>query len=564
MPATRRLASRPLAAVLGALALASGLCWAELRSAAAAERLTVTLLQTSDLHAHVFPHDYFTGEPAEHGLAKVATLVGQIRAQTPEAVLLDAGDTIQGTPLAYYHYRVEPTDENPVISAMNLTGYDAMTVGNHEFNFGPEILGRAQGQSKFPWLSANILGPDGQPAFKPYLVLERGGVRIGVLGLTTRNIPNWEKPEHIEGLSFTDALEAARRFVPLLREKLYCDLVVVLTHQGFERDLDTGEPNQTDAENQAYAIAAEVPGIDVLLAGHSHRNIEPRMLGDTLVSMPYRYGARLTRVDVVLERGEDGRLGVVSREGKNLDVAGLEPDPTVLGAARPFHERTLAYVDSQIGTLTATMDGRRARVGDSAMLDLLHDVQMHYTGARLSLASMLPYQPPVFEAGPITIRDIYAFYLYDNTLYSIEVTGQQIKDALEVSASYYEGARLSEGGQLLLGTSRTVRPYNFDTLAGASYQIDPTRPVGERIVHLTMDGRPMDLEARHLLAVNNYRAAGSAGYDMFKHAPRRYVSSEEIRELMIEYIQKMKVIEPKCDHNWFVAPVAELETGARR
>ncbi len=527
-------------------------------AAGASESITVTLLATSDVHAHVFPYDYFRGEAAPRGFAKISTLVEQIRSQSPNVLLFDSGDTIQGSPLAYYHYRVDPTPVNPVIAAMNAMGYDAMAIGNHEFNYGREILDQARTQSRFPWLAANILRNDGEPAFGSYVVLETGGVRIGVLGLTTHKIPYWEKPRFIEGLQFLPSLDAAKKLVPFLRETERCDAVVLLAHQGFERDLRTGEDLRRSDENQAYAIATQVPGIDVILAGHAHKNIPPRTVGNALVSMPSSYGQRLTRIDLAFQPRPGGGFRLLSKSGENLAVKGVEPDPRILDICRPFHQRTLAYIEGPVGNLSAPLDGRRARLEDTAMMDLLQEMQLEVTGADLSLASMLPWEPPVFRAGMITVRDIYSFYIYDNTLMVIEVTGRKIKEALEVAASYYKDAKMDPTGALLLRRNPKVAPYNFDILAGATYRIDPTKPVGERILNLRYQGRPMDPDQRFRLALNNYRAGGSAGYSMFRDAPRVWESTQEIRSLLIDYIRRKGTISPHCDQNWVLAPTANF------
>ena len=243
-------------------------------SAGAADRVTITVLETSDLHANLLPWNYARGAEGDWGLARVATRVREIRAKAPNVLLLDGGDTIQGAPIAWLEARRPSGGPHPVAAAMNALSYDAMTVGNHEFNFGLEVLRRAQKDSAFPWLSANTRNAaDGGAAFPEFLVKMLGGVRVGVLGLTTPNIPGWEPVANRPGLSWEDPVETAKRLVPVLRGREKCDVVVVLIHSGLEVDPSTGKADGTEYENHVVRVAKDVPGIDLLLTGHSHRKL---------------------------------------------------------------------------------------------------------------------------------------------------------------------------------------------------------------------------------------------------------------------------------------------------
>jgi 2',3'-cyclic-nucleotide 2'-phosphodiesterase/3'-nucleotidase len=439
--------------------------------------------------------------------------------------------------------------------AMSHLGYDAMAVGNHEFNFGLASIESARHDASFPWLSANVVREDGTPFFTPYLVKDVNGVRVGILGLITPNVPNWESPENYAGLTFLDTVETARRYVPLLREKEGADVVVVVTHQGLERDLLTGLSNETEYENQAYRLTRDVPGIDVVLLGHTHQRIEPREVNGVVVCEPGRWGDSLCRVDLTIERGVSGDLRVARWEGVLLSTAGVEPDPDVLDLARPYHERTLAYINSVVGEAETAISAERARFQDTPMMDLLQQVMLEASGAQLSMAALLPYRFDGIDAGPVTVQELFSFYVYDNTLVVLEVSGREVKEALEHSARYYQSSRPDpETGELLIEPNPSVRAYNFDMLAGAHYRIDPTRPVGERIRELSYQGREMDPEATFKLVTTNYRAAGGGDYRMLKNAEVIWRSSEEVRNLLIEYITKQGTISPFCDHNWLVAP----------
>ncbi|MGH9460349.1 MAG: bifunctional metallophosphatase/5'-nucleotidase [Vicinamibacteria bacterium] len=523
----------------------------------------ITLLQTSDLHAYIYPYDYYQGREADVGLARVATLVEEVRAEGQPVLLLDAGDTIQGSPVGYYHHRKHarpggaPGPPDPMMLTMNHLRFDAMAVGNHEFNFGLASIESARHDASFPWLSANVVRDDGTPFFTPYLVKDVNGVRVGILGLITPNVPNWESPENYAGLTFLDTVETARRYVPLLREKEGADVVVVVTHQGLERDLLTNLSNETEYENQAYRLTRDVPGIDVVLLGHSHQQIEPQEVNGVVVCEPGRWGDSLCRVDLYIERGVSGDVRVGRWEGALLETAGVEPNRDVLDLARPYHDRTMAYINSVVGEAEAAISAERARFQDTPMMDLLQQVMLEASGAQLSMAALLPYRFDGIDAGPITVRELFSFYVYDNTLVVVEVSGRDVKEALEHSARYYQAIRPDpETGELLIEPNPAVRAYNFDMLAGAHYRIDPTRPVGERIQELSYQGREMDPDETFKLVTTNYRAAGGGGYRMLKNADVLWRSSEEVRNLLIEHIREQGTISPFCDYNWRVAPDA--------
>src|SRR5678815_1421584 len=236
------------------------------------DRVQITILGTTDLHGNINPIDYYTNKPDNRGLAKVATLISRVRKEQPNVLLIDSGDTIQGSPLESFHSRKNNVRIDPMMLVMNSLNYDAMTVGNHEYNFGLKVLEKARGEAKFPWLSANTYDKTTQkPHYKPYIVKDVAGVKIGILGLTTPGIPNWDNPPNYAGLEFHEPVAEARKWVAELRTKERVDVVVIAMHMGLGEDLRTGEanPGQVPHENEAIAIAKEVPGVDVIFMGHT-------------------------------------------------------------------------------------------------------------------------------------------------------------------------------------------------------------------------------------------------------------------------------------------------------
>lgn len=522
---------------------------------AAADRVAVTILETSDMHAHLLPWDYVRVREDAVGLARVATRVKAIRKETPNVLLLDGGDTIQGSPLSYLHARRPNRDTDPMAAAMSALGYDAMAVGNHEFNFGLEVLRKAERESAFPWLSANTRNAkDGTPAFREWVVKVVGGVRIGVLGLTTPNIPSWEPEANRPGLMWENPVETARRLVPLLRGNERCDFVVVLVHSGLEADPKTGAPNGTDAENRVVALARDVPGVDLLLTGHTHRKIPLTRLSGVPVTQPGRRGEALARVDVVFEKA-DGRWRAASVTGDLLlSDAGVVADPEIARIAAPYDRAARAWVDEPIAVAEEAFPADRARLEDSAILDLVNDTQLLATGADLSMTSLLPGDRyPGLPKGPVRVRDLYGLYPYENQLVVVEVDGAVLKACLEHAAEFF-GSAVWEEGRLVITPKAGMIPYNFDVVQGATYRIDPTAPPGRRIRDLAVKGRPVKPEDRFSLAVNAYRAQGAGGYAALKGAKVLRTFPDEVRELLIERVKKLGRIVPTVDRNWFLAP----------
>jgi 2',3'-cyclic-nucleotide 2'-phosphodiesterase/3'-nucleotidase len=527
---------------------------------AAPDAVEVIVLQTSDVHGHVLPWDYFREEPSDVGLARAASFVAATRAEHPHVILVDNGDTIQGTPLTYYFARRDVSRPNPMMAVMNSMGYDAMTVGNHEYNYGLEVLLRCRDEAEFPFLSANTYkAGNEQPFFRPCIVKEFDGVRVGILGLTTSNIPNWESPENYRGLEFRDTAQEAARWVRHLREAEGCHAVIVNTHEGFEADLETGEANDSGYENRAWALLHDVPGVDVVMTGHAHRNIPPRLVNGVLVSQPGRWGGYVTRIHLLF-RQEEGRWILADKQGDNIKMGKkIAADPAVERLIAPYHEQVTAWIRSEIGTAGADFSSDGVFAGDNALLDLVHTVLRRHTGADMSMVAYLPRGMMTIPAGPITVRDIYRFYIYENTPVVLAMTGRDIRAALEHAARFYDRpAWDAEQGELDIHRQEDFRQYNFDTLAGASYAIDPTRPPGERVVYLERDGRPLDPDAEYTVAVTNYQAAGGGHYEAFKRSRVVKTDSADIRNLIIEYIQEQKEIAPVTDRNWHLAVPTEV------
>lgn len=529
----------------------------------AGETQKLTILHTSDLHGQVLPYDDTREKPAPGSLARVSAAVHKIRSEVDHPVLLlDSGDTLQGTPHEEY-FNVRKAEISPTILAMNRIGYEAMSVGNHEFNFGLGPLRRAEKAADFPFLSGNIATVDtGEPAFPPYIVREAGPVRIGILGLTTPNVPGWEEPENYRGLRFEPIAAAAERGVQKLRAEEGCDLIIVLAHTGFEVDLETGEGNQTAYENFGSRLTA-VAGIDLLLTGHAHDNISPRELGGVVVSQPSSRGRVLTRIDLEMRRDETGwQLG--QWRGKNLDLRSSEIDEVFVGAFADQRAEVLNLLAEPLTEVDRVVSVRGCRLQDCAALDLIHEVQLRASGADISLASLLTDSTPDLQPGSVHRRWVRSLYVYPNTLRAVSVSGAELKDIIEHAARYYDGVRCSETGPCTVLVDPDVRRYNVDTLQGVNYRLDPTRAEGDRIVGLSKNGKPVDLHERFTLVCNNYRAAGGGGFPHLEDAEVVWRSSREVADLLAEHLGGLDFWKPRADENWVIAPQFQREQRVSR
>ncbi len=548
-------------------------------------RVTVTVLGTTDLHGNVFNWDYFKDaefDDSAHndvGLAKVASLVAAMRYRRGAAstVLVDAGDTIQGTPLAYYFARVTPitkTRIHPMAAAMNAMKYDAAALGNHEFNYGIPLLRTFAGQLDFPLLGANAVDwTTGRPEFPPYTVktLKIPGVKpvkVGILGLTNPGIAIWDKA-NVEGrMRFPGLVEQAAVWVPRLR-KAGADVVVVAAHSGADTSSSYGDALPVP-ENAASLVAEQVPGIDVVLVGHAHAEIPMRFVTNAqtgkqvLLTEPLKWGQRLSVVDVDLVL-EDGRWSVAGALSQVLNSNTVPEDPRIARLLRADHEKVVAYVNSVIGTSTTAMSAATARYEDTPVLDFVNYVQADAVKQALAgtpdaalpvLSIAAPFnRDAAIPAGDVSVRDVAGLYVFDNTLLAIRFTGAQVRAYLEKSAEYFRqvtSAGPFTADQVTNAPTATAPggtpDYNYDVVAGLdaplTYELDIAKPAGSRVVGLAYGGAPVTDDQVFALAVNNYRQSGGGSFPGVTSAPVLYNRQVEIRQLIIDWVSARGTVDP--------------------
>ncbi|MEV6739082.1 5'-nucleotidase C-terminal domain-containing protein [Streptomyces sp. NPDC051104] len=538
-----------------------------------------SVLGTTDLHSHVFDWDYYKDAAYSDkagnsvGVARVATLIKQQREAKGEdrVLLVDAGDIIQGTSLAYYFARVDPitgTDgtkgpKHPMAVAMNHMRYDAAALGNHEFNYGIDVLRKFESQCHFPLLGANALDAKTlRPAFRPYTVKcvrvpGAPDIKVGILGLTNPGIALWDKDNVSGKMVFPGLVEQAKKYVPRLRA-LGCDVVFLTDHSGLDGSSSYGD-ELPYVENASNLVAEQVPGIDAILVGHTHVEVPSYTVKneetgeEVLLSEPYCWGYRLSVFDFELEL-HHGRWKVTSKTARTLNPNTVDEDPEIKRLLEADHELVVKYVNTPVGTCTADLLAAESCWKDVPIMDFIHQVQMATVASGLSSADaalpLISVAAPFsrtadIPAGNVTIKDIAGLYIYDNTLYGKKLTGAQLKDYLEYAAKYYH--QVPSGTKVdtaTLTNADNFWDYMYDTAAGVDYEIDIAQPEGSRIKNLSYRGAPVADDQVFVVAVNNYRANGGSGYPHIASAGIAYSSTNEIRQLMIDYVTSKGTLDP--------------------
>lgn len=544
-------------------------------SVSAAQSTELVVLATTDLHGNIYPWDYYNNKADDDvGLAKIETLVKQYQAAHPNNVLVDCGDLIQGAPLAYYYVKVEPLADgqaHPLVAAMNEMGYAAAAVGNHEFNYGLPYFAEVTDDATFPFLSANLYKPGTKdPYFTPYVIkdvtLDTGDtIKVGYIGFTPPGVVIWDQANLAGKLESGDIVEAAAHYVPEMRAA-GAQIVIALSHSGTTGDSTYGP--DVAMENVSLKLAQEVDGIDVIVAGHSHglipgKTLANPVIGDTVMVLPGNWGNNLGVVTLGLEKSGSG-WQVVSRKAELVSTKGsaVPADQGILDLAKTAHDKTVAYVTGGVGNTETPIQSYFSRLTDTAAIQLINDVQRarvaevlegtEYEGLPI-LSSAAPFKGDTdIGVGPVSIADVASLYIYDNTLKAIKVTGGDLDGYLEHSAQNFLQVTPDAGYQPLINGKWSG--YNFDQIDGIEYEIDITKPVGERVNGITYNGQPVKPDDVFILATNNYRAGGGGGFPgTGKNAVVVYDQLEESRQLIIDYIRNEGTVDPFADGNWRIA-----------
>lgn len=540
----------------------------------------LTLLETTDIHGNYLPYDFINGQDGKGSMSRIFTYVKGLRQTegTDHVVLLDNGDILQGQPTAYYYNYMDTKSKHLCAEIMNYMQYDAATVGNHDVETGHAVYDRWVSQCAFPMLGANVIvRQTGKPYWKPYTIIERQGVKIAVLGMITAGIPMW-LPENLwSGLRFDDMIKVARRYMPEMRQK--ADVVVGLFHSGVGKDKGVPE----GAENASVAVAREVPGFDVVFCGHDHRRALRQVVntaGDSVwVLNPAAQAEAVAKAEVTLTmKGKK----VVKKHvtGELVDIDTLTPDADFMAHFKAQSDTVKAFTSEVIGYSEAEMKTTPAFFGPSAFIDFIHSMQLSISDADISFAAPLAVDAVIPE-GPIHVRDMFKLYRYENLLYVMKLTGQEVKDYLEYSYAHWTNQMKTKDDHLMLfrpnaeqlsdAWQRMQYPsYNFDSAAGILYTVDLTKPAGQKVTITQMaDGRPFSLTSTYRCAVNSYRGNGGGGlltdgaHIPSAELPKRIVWSTEkdLRYYLMLGIKEMQTIHPAPLNQWKFVPEDWAEAG---
>lgn len=514
----------------------------------------IQILATSDVHGKMLPYDYALDEESTSGsLAQIATAIKELR--TENTILIDNGDTIQGNSAELFL-----EDEiHPMIQGLNMIGYDIWVAGNHEFNYGMETLNRVIEQSEQTFLCGNVYNPDGTGIGEDYTIIEKDGVKVGIIGMVTPNITRWDAA-NLEGYEVTDPVEETKKIIEEIKDEV--DVLIATEHMG--------ENNEYGVENSGVNdLANACPELDVIIAAHEHKQIAGTEVNGVLIVENADLGKSLAQVVLTLEKNEDGTFELVERTSESYTIADYEADAEIVVALADADARAKENAQVIIGSL---VDGPlapadeiegipQARLQETALINLINEVQMYYTGADIS-ATALFIDNANLDSGDIRKCDTALIYKYTNTLYKMQLTGAQLKKWMEWTASYYN---TYEEGDLTISFNPDMRGYNYDMFSGIKYEINISKEAGQRIENLTrMDGTPIQDNDTFVVALNNYRAASQLmiygevfeeGVDELPILLEMDVRGDlgGVRELIADYIMNVKggkLEAPALTGNW--------------
>jgi len=517
--------------------------------------MKIVILATSDVHSHIFPVNQGNNEEDPQGMAKAASIIKEIRHHQPYTIIVDNGDLIQGTPLADYVIHAEQNIPHPAITIHNLLQYDAAVIGNHEFNYGKEPLEQMIEQADFPWLSANVVkkGSDTPYFGKPYIIRTFEELRVAVLGLTTKFIPHWEVPKHIQAFDFIDPIPTAKKWIAYLKQKEQADVIIVAYHGGFEKNPNTHEPiGEETGENQGFRLLTEVKDIDCLITGHQHLTFASDLANGVSVIQPGSGASHIGKITITVTK-KRGKWQVEEKHAALISVKEAKEDKEVIHAVQPIVNQANDWLEQKIGRIIGDMTIQdpmeQVWLKEHPLIEWMNKVQMKAANVDISCTALLH---PNIKGLPETVsrKDLMNVYPFPNTLVVMKLTGKEIIQALEVAASFL---LRTDGGKVIVNPD-WMKPrllsYNFDMWEGINYQINLKKPIGHRVQSVTYHGKPIALKTDYKVVMNSYRASGSGGYKMFSHKKVIDEIHREVAELLIEEVNNRKTIEAEVNDNW--------------
>ena len=539
------------------------------------EKRTIKLkvIETSDVHGYFFPYDFIEQKPLLGTLARVNTYVERQRKEYGDRLMLiDNGDILQGQPTCYWTNYVATADENVAASVVNYMKYDAETVGNHDVETGHPVYDKWIREVRCPMLGANIVSKSsGDPYVKPYSVHYKDGVKIVVIGMITPTISSWLSESLWQGLDFQEMVGCAKKWVKRVQEVEKPDLIFGLFHSGWNGGIKDGELEEDASER----VAKEVPGFDVIFFGHDHmvhnETVKNSKGQDVVCVDPSCYALNVAEANIELTY-ENGKLTKKNIKGEIVSVRNEEVDTRMVAQFQPQIDAIKSYVGQKIGTFTCEASTRDCYFGSSAFNDFIHNLQLRISKADISLSAPLSFDSKI-NAGDITVADMFKLYRFENQLYILNLTGREILGHLEMSYDLWANTMTSADDHLLLLNDESrgdqqrmgFRNYtfNFDSAAGIDYEVDVTKPNGQKVRILRMsNGQPFDLDKTYSVVMNSYRGNGGGelltrGAGLTKDEIEKritYRTDRDLRHYLIEEIKQLGTVTPKANNNWKFVP----------
>lgn len=547
------------------------------------ETVTLRIIETSDVHGSFFPYDFINRKPKKGSLARVSTYVDSLRAIYGKNLLLfDNGDILQGQPTCYYCNFVKPEIENVAAKVINYMRYDAETLGNHDVETGHAVYDKWISEVKCPMLGANVINTaTGKPYVAPYALFDRDGVRIAVIGLLTPAIPNWLQESLWSGMRFEEMTQCARYWVDYVKKNEQADIIIGLFHSGKEGGITTDEY----MEDASLKVAKEVPGFDLILYGHDHiqhQDIITNDKGDLVVCLDPSANAYMVSDAEIKVTLKAGKVRGKQVTGKVVNISELPVDERFMKHFQADIDSVNAFVNRKIGEFKNTIYTRDSYFGSSAFSDFIQNLQLQITGADISFNAPLTFDTKI-SAGDVTVADMFNLYKYENQIYVMNLTGEEIRKHLEMSYDLWVNTMTSPDDHIMLLNDEAKNDqqrfgfknlaFNFDSAAGIDYEVDVTKPDGQKVRILRMsNGQPFDEHKTYKVALNSYR--GNGGGELLtkgagiphEELDKRiiYRSEKDQRYYLMKEIEKGGVMDPKPNNNWRFVPAEWTEPAIAR